>query len=316
MSDVTYSMGGQYGDSTFGSNPSPQESGSALIKDATTQSFVQDVMEESKNQPVLVDFWAPWCGPCRQLTPAIEAAVTAARGAVKLVKMNIDENPEIPGQMGIQSIPAVVAFKDGRPADGFMGAQTESQVTTFIEKLVGPIGPSDSEQALEAAHQALDEKNIQAAAQICAQILQMEPDNSTALAILAQCYVEAGDLDQAEATLQQISEDKAEDPDVVSARASLTLARQAADLGDTAELHAALEADPANHQARFDLALALNARDDREGAIGELIAIIKADREWNEDGARKQLLQFFEAWGMTDKATILGRRKLSAVLFS
>ncbi|WP_434058493.1 thioredoxin [Coralliovum pocilloporae] len=309
-------MGGQYGGTQFGSEQPSSAPAGDLIKDATTQSFVQDVMEESKNQPVLVDFWAPWCGPCRQLTPAIEAAVTAARGAVKLVKMNIDEHPEIPGQMGIQSIPAVVAFKDGRPADGFMGAQSETQVTAFIEKLVGPIGPSDSEQALEAARMALGEKNLQVAAQLCAQVLQTEADNVTALAILAQCYVEAGDLDQAEATLDQVADEKASDADVVSARAALTLARQAADLGDTAELHAALEADPSNHQARFDLALALNAREDREGAIAELITIIKADREWNEDGARKQLLQFFEAWGMTDKATILGRRKLSAVLFS
>lgn len=287
-----------------------------LIKDTTTQGFRQDVVAESMNQPVLVDFWAPWCGPCKQLTPVIEKAVKAAGGKVKLVKMNIDEHPAIPGQLGIQSIPAVIAFQRGQPIDGFMGALPESQVKAFIEKLVGPVGPGATEELIQAAQAAAEAGDAGGASELYANVLAAEPENVAALAGLARLHLDMGDLDGAKGILTGAPEAKANDPALAAVRAAIELAEQAASLGDTAELEARIAANPKDHQARFDLALALNARDRREEAVDHLIAIIKADRGWNDDGARKQLLQFFEAWGPMDEHSIAGRRKLSALLFS
>lgn len=287
-----------------------------LIKDTTTQGFRQDVIAESMKQPVLVDFWAPWCGPCKQLTPVIEKVVKEARGKVKLVKMNIDEFPEISGQLGIQSIPAVIAFKQGQPIDGFMGAQPEGQIKAFIEKLVGPMGPGETEELITAAKAAAEAGDAAGASELYAGVLQLEPDNVAAIAGLARLHLDVGDVEGATGILTMVPEAKAADPAIVAIKAAIELAAQAAALGDTAELEAKVVANPKDHQARFDLALALNGRERREEAVDHLIAIIKADRTWNEDGARKQLLQLFEAWGPMDENSIAGRRKLSALLFS
>ncbi|TYC70177.1 thioredoxin [Stappia sp. BW2] len=287
-----------------------------LIFDVTTQTFMADVMEASRQQTVLVDFWAPWCGPCKQLTPVIEAAVKAAGGRVKLAKMNIDDHPEIAGQMGIQSIPAVVAFKDGQPVDGFMGAQTESQVQEFIERVAGPAPVSQTETFLEQAADLLVAKDYGQAAQLFGAVMQMEPDNVTAIAGLAQCYLGADDLERAKQALELVPEEKHTEEAYVAAKTAVELAEQAASLGDLAELQDRIAKDPLDLQARFDLALGLNGKGDKEGAVDQLIEIVRRDREWNEDGARKQLLQFFEAWGFKDPASAYGRRKLSSVLFS
>ena len=286
------------------------------VKDTTTQGFVKDVIEESKNQPVLVDFWAPWCGPCKQLTPILEKAVKAAKGKVKLVKLNIDEHPAIPGQMGIQSIPAVIAFSNAQPVDGFMGALPESQVIAFLERLTkGKIG-NDEQDQLKAADAALVEGNPAAAAEIYAQLLAADSGNVHALAGLARCYIETGALEQAKQTLALVPEAKRNETPVAAARAALEVAEQAKTLGPLAELEEKVLANPIDHQARFDLAVALNAKGKRDEAVNQLIEIIKRDRKWNDDGARKQLVQFFEAWGFADPAAAEGRKKLSSILFS
>ncbi|MFN3251750.1 thioredoxin [Roseibium album] len=303
---------GGNGGPTGGSGPT----GGDLIFDVTTQTFMADVLEASRQQPVLVDFWAPWCGPCKQLTPIIEAAVKAAGGTVRLAKMNIDDHPEIAGQMGIQSIPAVVAFKDGQPVDGFMGAQQESQVKAFIEKLGGPAPANEADAYLEQATELLAANDFAQAAQLFGAVMQMEPENVKALAGLAQCYLGADELERAKQALELVPEDKRSDEAYTAAVAALDLAEQAASLGDLAEFHNRIASNPLDHQARFDLALGLNGKGDKEGAVDQLIEIVRNDREWNEDGARMQLLQFFEAWGFKDPASNYGRRKLSAVLFS
>jgi putative thioredoxin len=319
------SFGGSYGGS-FGGMPAqpaavapeqaaPAAAAGELIKDTTTRDFVKDVLEESKKQPVLVDFWATWCGPCKQLTPVLEKVVQSFRGKVKLVKMDIDKHPEIAGQLGIQSIPAVIAFDKGQGIDGFMGALPESQVKAFIDKLVGGKVSPDIAEILAAADAALVEGDAAGAAQVYAQVLGAEPENLHALAGLARCAVETGDLEQAKAILGQVPADKANDKSVAAARAALELAEQAADLGPIHEFEHRLAQDPADHQARFDLAVALNAKGMREEAADHLLEIFKRDRTWNEDGARKQLVQFFEAWGPMDEATLAGRRKLSSLLF-
>jgi putative thioredoxin len=287
-----------------------------FVKDTTTQTFVKDVIEESKRQPVLVDFWAPWCGPCKQLTPILEKSVKAAKGKVKLVKMNIDEHPAIPGQMGIQSIPAVIAFVNGQPADGFMGALPESQVVAFLERLTKDRIGGEAKDLLKAADTALAEGDAAGAADLYAQLLAEDPENVPALAGLVRCYVETGALDQAKQTFAMIPEAKRNDAAVAAARAALDLAEQAKSLGPIAELEQKVAANPLDHQARFDLALALNGKGQRQDALEHLISIVKRDRKWNDDGARKQLVQFFDAWGPTDEATIEGRRKLSSILFA
>jgi putative thioredoxin len=286
------------------------------VKDTTTQTFVKDVIEESKRQPVLVDFWAPWCGPCKQLTPILEKAVKAAKGKVKLVKMNIDEHPAIPGQMGIQSIPAVIAFVNGQPADGFMGALPESQVTAFLERLTKDRIGGEAKDLLKSADTALAAGDATGAAEIYAQLLAEDNANLPALAGLVRCYVETGALEQARQTLAMVPEGKVNDTAVAAARAALELAEQAKTLGPVTELEQKVAANPLDHQARFDLALALNGKGRRQDALEQLIAIVKRDRKWNEDGARKQLVQFFDAWGPADTATIEGRRQLSSILFA
>ncbi|MHB2168341.1 thioredoxin [Alsobacter sp. R-9] len=286
-----------------------------LVSDTTTAGFRQDVLVESTRRPVLVDFWAPWCGPCKQLTPVLEKVVKAAGGKVKLVKMNIDEHPQIAGQLGIQSIPAVIAFQNGQPVDGFMGALPEGQVKAFIERIAGPAGPDAIEEALKEAEALAASGDTDSASQIFGAILAEEPGNVPALAGLAKIHADRGELQAARDVLAGVPADKQSDPAVASVRAAIEVAEQAASLGDLADLQARVDANPADHQSRFDLALGLAAKGDREAAVDHLVEIIKRDRTWNEDGARKQLVQFFEAWGPMDDMTVAGRRKLSAVLF-
>jgi putative thioredoxin len=301
-----------------GSGAAPQAAPD-LIKETTTQTFVKDVIEESKRQPVLIDFWAPWCGPCRQLTPMLEKVVRAAKGKVKLVKMNIDEHPAIPGQMGIQSIPAVIAFVNGQPADGFMGAIPESQVSAFIDKLTASMpaaGEPDVAELVKEAEAVLAEGDPATAAQIYAEVLATDPTNIAALAGLAKCYVATGAIEQAKQTLAMVPESKRNDPAVKAVQAVIDLAEQAKALGPVSELEQKVAANPLGHQGRFDLAIALNASGKRAEATDQLLEIVKRDRKWNDDAARKQLVQFFEAWGPADEATVDGRKRLSTILFS
>jgi putative thioredoxin len=292
----------------------------ALIKDTTTQTFVKDVIEESRRQPVVVDFWAPWCGPCRQLTPVLEKVIRAAKGKAKLVKMNIDENrtlfDQISVQMGIQSIPAVIAFANGQPADGFLGALPESQVTAFVERLIKDRVGGEEKDLLKEADAALVDGDAAHAADLYARVLEQDPSNTHALAGLARAYVETGALDQAKQMLALVPEAKHNEAPVAAARAALDLAEQATSLGPIAELEQKVAANPLDHQARFDLALALNAQGRRGEAVDHLLEIVKRDRKWNDDGARKQLVQLFDAWGPTDEATVAGRRRLSSILFA
>ena len=291
--------------------------GAAQPKDATTQSFAADVIEASHQTPVIVDFWAPWCGPCKQLAPILEKTVRDAGGKVALVKINIDENPEIAQQLRIQSIPAVFAFDKGQPVDGFMGAQPESQIKRFVERLVGPMGPSPLEQALEQAKDALDAGDFASASNIYGQILRQVPGEAAAIAGLVRCLVGAGDLQEARELVDGLDDDALKNADVESAVSALALAEQAGEAdGDTAELQARLAQDPGDHQARFDLAMAYHGAGRNEQAIDELIEIIRRDREWNDEAARQQLLKLFEALGHADPLTVAGRRKLSSILFS
>jgi putative thioredoxin len=287
-----------------------------LVRDTTTQTFRRDVIEESRRQPVLVDFWAPWCGPCKQLTPILEKAVRSAKGAVRLVKMNIDEHPAIPGQMGIQSIPAVIAFVNGQPADGFMGALPESQVTAFLARLTKQEIRNEEKELLKSADAALVAGDPAGAAELYSELLAGDPANVHALAGLARSYLETGNIEQAKHTLAQVPEAKRNDTAVAAARAALEVAEQAAHLGPVAELEQKVATNPLDHQARFDLAIALNGNNRRQEALDQLIEIVRRDRKWNDDAARKQLVQFFEAWGPTDEHTVSGRRRLSSILFA
>jgi putative thioredoxin len=299
-----------------GGNGAKPAANAALIKETTTKDFRTDVLEASRSVPVLVDFWAPWCGPCKQLTPVLEKAVNAAKGKVKLVKMNIDDHPQIPGQLGIQSIPAVIAFKDGQPLDGFMGAIPESQITAFIDRVAGPSGPGDAAEDLEAAAQALAAKDFAGAAEIFSGVLQDDPENMKALGGLIRCYVALGELAQARGLLAGLTPEQDKDPAIVSARAALDLAAQAEKLGSPADLRRRIETNPNDHQSRFDLAVVLNGQGDRAGATDQLLEIVRRNRAWNEEAARKQLVQFFEAWGGKDPAAIAGRQRLSLLLFA
>ena len=288
----------------------------SVVKETTTQGFIKDVIEASKKQPVLVDFWAPWCGPCKQLTPILEKAVKSAKGKVKLAKMNIDEHPAIPGQMGIQSIPAVIAFSNGQPVDGFMGALPESQVMAFLERLTkGAVG-AEERDLMKAADEALAAGDPAGAANLYGQLLTQDSGNIAALAGLARCYVLSGALEQARQTLAMVPEAKRNETAVAAARAALEVAEQAKAVGPIDELEKKVATNPLDHQARFDLATALNAKGKRNEAANHLLEIVKRDRKWNDDGARKQLVQFFEAWGFTDPAAVEGRKRLSSILFS
>jgi putative thioredoxin len=287
------------------------------VKEVTTASFRAEVLTASTRQPVLVDFWAPWCGPCKQLGPVLEKAVADSGGKVTLVKMNIDEHPQIAGQLGIQSIPAVIAFDKGQPVDGFVGALPESQVRGFVERLAGPLTAASDELVAEA-EAAAAKGDAAGAAALYARVLTEDESNLKAIAGLTKLHVEAGDLDQAKAVLSMAPPPAAgrePDPAIAAAAAALRVAEQASAVGDLAPLEKALAENPDNHQARFDLALALNAKGQRDEAADALLTIFKRDRKWNDEAARKQLLQFFEAWGLMDPAAVTARRKLSAILF-
>ncbi len=297
----------------------------ALVKDSTDRAFKADVIDASLEAPVLVDFWAPWCGPCRTLSPTIEKVVKEKAGKIRLVKINIDENPSIAGQLGVQSIPAVFAFAGGRPVDAFIGAYPESEVRKFADKVIAAAPPGaakagsieeEIKTALAAAKEALGTGDLNMAAQVYGMVLQHQPDNAEALVGMARVYLKAGEVPQAQAVADTIPETARKGADYTSLVAELKLLTEAADLGGTADLRRDLEKNPDNHQARFDLAIALNAEGQREEAAAELVALMKRDRSWNEDGARKKLLELFEAWGAKDPATLKGRRLLSALLFS
>jgi len=291
-----------------------------LVKDTTSQTFMKDVIEESRRQPVLVDFWAPWCGPCKQLTPVLEKAVRAAKGKAKLAKLNIDEHKavfqQLAAQLGIQSIPAVIAFANGQVADGFVGALPESQVTAFLERVTQQEIGSEEKELLDAADAALVAGDPAGAAGLYSEVLAGDPGHIHALAGLARCHVETGNIDEAKRTLAMVPDAKRNEAPVVTARAALEVAEQAANLGPVAELEKKVVANPLDYQARFDLAVALNANNRRQEALDHLIEIVRRDRKWHEDGARKQLVQFFEAWGPTDEHSVAGRRRLSSILFA
>ena len=288
---------------------------SDLIKETTTAAFRVDVIAESARQPVLVDFWAPWCGPCKQLTPIIEKVIKGAGGKVKLVKMNIDEHPEIAGQLGVKSIPAVIAFQKGQPVDGFMGALPESQIKGFLERLVGPLGGEGEELAAEA-ETALAAGDARTAADLFSEALGLDPADLTSFGGLVRALVALGDLEQARAALDQAPEGAEKNAAIAAARAALEVAERAASVGDLGDLIARVTADPLDHAARIELAIGLNGRGDRREAADQLLEAIRRDRAWNEEAARKQLLQFFEAWGMADPETLGARRRLSGILFS
>ncbi|MNX64435.1 Thioredoxin [compost metagenome] len=286
-----------------------------LIKDGTDASFMADVIEASKHQPVIVDFWATWCGPCRTLGPALEKAVRGAKGAVKMVKIDVDANPAYAGQLRVQSIPTVYAFVNGQPVDGFQGAVPESQIKAFIDKLTGGAGVNtDVEQLLSLGEESLGLNDLGGAAQAFAHVLTIEPENPKAIAGMARVYLAEGDTEQARQTIAMAPADST-DPMVQSVRAQLSLAASAP-TGATAELEARIAADPNDHQARYDLSLALASAGDLGGAVDQLLAIVKADREWNDQAARKQLLTVFEAAGATSEVARDGRRRLSSILFA
>ncbi len=291
------------------------QAGEDTVTETTAATFRQDVLVESTRQPVLVDFWAPWCEPCKQLDPILRKVVSAAAGTVKLVKMNIEAHPQIAGQLGIKSIPAVVAFQKGQPVDGFAGALPESQVKGFIERIVGPIA-GQADELIAAAEEALEAGDFPAAIEAFDAALQFEPQNPKAVGGLARGHLESGDLSSAKSVLETLPATGKEAPELRAARAAVVLAEQAAEVGDFGSLEEQVAANPADHKTRFDLALAYNGGGQRELAAEALLEIIRRDRKWDDDGARRQLLQFFEAWGPMDPDTIAARRKLSGMLFS
>jgi putative thioredoxin len=302
-----------------GLSATPADSGAdaGLIKDGSLESFARDVIQDSMRQPVLVDFWAPWCGPCKQLTPVLEKVVKQAAGKVKLVKIDIDKNPELAQQLRVQSVPTVYAFLQGQPVTGFAGAQPESQIKALVEKLIGgPLGPADTDTQLSAAKEALDAGQLEVAGELFSAVLEQEEANPEALGGLARVLIASGQSAEAEALLQQVPDNLASHAAISGAKAALELAKEAGTLGDPTVLLARIEANPDDHDARHELATALFLRGQIEAAMDHLCQIVKRDREWREDGARKQLVTFFNALGPTHPQTVKGRRMLSTVLFS
>ncbi len=290
-----------------------------LIKDVSEATFMADVVEASQEVPVIVDFWAPWCGPCKQLGPALEAAVTAAKGAVRMAKVNVDENQMIAGQMRVQSIPTVYAFYKGQPVDGFQGALPPSEIDAFVKRVIeagGGEADGGLGEAVEAAEAMLAEGDALGAGETFAAILEQDQENAAAFGGLVRANIAMGALDQAEAVLAQCPAAMATTPDVEAAKAQLELARQAEHAGPVAELRAAVEADPDNHQARYDLAGALHAAGDAEAAVNELLELFRRDREWNDGAAKAQLFTIFEALKANDPVVLNGRRKLSSMIFA
>ncbi|WP_105430694.1 thioredoxin [Neorhizobium sp. T6_25] len=324
MSGSNNPYGGSYGgqmtaSASFGATPAASGPAGVYVSDTSTAGFTKDVLEESRRQPVLVDFWAPWCGPCKQLTPVLEKVVNEGQGRVKLVKMNIDDHPSIPGQLGIQSIPAVIAFVDGRPVDGFMGAVPESQVRQFIDKLAGPPGADQAaeiEAALAEAETLLAGGEIQEAAQLYGAVLQADPENAKAAAGMMQCLIAMGETARASQMLASLPEELAKEPAIQAVAKKLEQIDEARKLGDPVALEHQLDANPDDHDARLKLAKILNVQGERDKAAEHLLTIMRKDRTFDDDGARRQLLAFFDVWGPKDPATIAARRRLSSILFS
>ncbi len=287
-----------------------------LIKDVSEATFMADVVEASKEVPVIVDFWAPWCGPCKTLGPQLEAAVTAAGGKVRMVKVNVDENQMIAGQMRVQSIPTVYAFHDGQPVDGFQGAVPGSEVQEFVDRVAALGGDGGLAEAVEAAEAMLEAGEVTDAAQTFAAILGEEPNNAAAYGGLIRAHLALEETEQAEQLIAHVPEEIANAPEIEAARAQLELAKQAADAGPVAELRAAVEADADNYQARFDLAQALHANGDVQEAVNELLELFRRDREWNDAAAKTQLFTIFDALPPQDPVALAGRRKLSSMIFA
>jgi len=299
--------------SDFSTNPANEAADDAPLE-TTSARFRADVLEASMRRVVLVDFWAPWCGPCRQLAPSLERLVKATGGKARLVKMNVDDEPEIAAQLGVKSIPAVVAFQRGRPADGFVGLLPDSQIKGFLERLVGPI--EAEADAYRVVEDLLEAGDLSGAEALLTQLANLEPPQPRAFAELLRLYTDKGRLDDAQALLARAPEALRRDASVAGAAAALENALRASALDEVDALRRRAAANPDDAQALFDLALALNVKGLREEAAAALLDIVRRDRSWNDDGARKQLVQFFEAWGPTDKSTASARRKLSSLLFS
>jgi len=295
--------------------------GAAAVKESDTAGFAADVIEASREVPIIVDFWATWCGPCKTLTPILESVVAKARGAVRLVKIDVDKNPDLSAQLRIQSIPTVYAFKDGQPVDAFQGALPESEVQKWVDQLIaqhgGGIELSPVEQALAAAEEAFEAGDIGGAGALYAQVLNLDAQNTKALAGMARCYLKAGKIDKAREIVDQIAEELRGEDEIHAVVSALELAEAGASAaGETENLRARLADDPADLQTRFDLAVALYGGGDAPAAVDELVEIIRRKRDWNDDAARQQLLKIFEALGPTDPLTVSGRRQLSSILFS